>query len=351
MANNDSNFEETIGKFVKDTEQKTDDMSQSASAKEPTEPQIQPQKKTLQSAFAATAKTAAMNISQSTLKDAQDTRREEIRQEARAIGMGFMEIPLTDLPSSGIFYPEGTRIHVRSASGGDIRHWSMIDETSILAIDDAINYIIERCVTISIPDRVGSWKDLVEIDRVYLLLAVRDFTFTDGKNELKIAISETEDVTVKKDNITFIDLPEAIFNYYNKDKRCFSFPSGDGNKQHFVNIYMPTSGISQWIRNYVEKKNALQEKYDEEFIQVAPMLIEDWKKLNDKSYADFIAESMTWSTYDWSIISKLKGTMQKAVTPKLVYMNENGVEKEAPLNFRGGIKSIFTLNLDKEFGF
>jgi hypothetical protein len=275
-----------------------------------------------------------------------------VRAQQRAIGMGFMEIPLTDLPSSGIFYPEGTRIHVRSASGGDIRHWSMVDETSLLAIDDALNYIIERCVTITSPgERPASWKDLVEIDRFYLVLAVRDFTFTEGKNELKIAVSEVEDVTVKKDNITFIDLPEGIYKYFNKEKRCFAFPGAEGSKKT-INVYMPTVGTSQWIRSYVEKKNSLQEKFDEDFVQIAPMLIEDWRKLNDKAYAQFVNYSMGWSSYAWGMISKVKKTLQTAVSPKFIYNDENGVEKEAPLNFRGGIKSIFNqTDLDEILGF
>lgn len=306
--------------------------------------------KTLQDEFAENARQIATN--RLSLQEEKQLHQEEVRAQQRAIGMGFMEIPLTDLPSSGIFYPEGTRIHVRSASGGDIRHWSMVDETSLLAIDDALNYIIERCVTITIPgERPGSWKDLVEIDRFYLVLAVRDFTFTEGKNELKIAISEVEDVVVKKDNITFIDLPEGIYKFYNDQKRCFTFPGAEGSNKT-INIYMPTVGTSQWIRGYVEKKTNLQEKFDEDFVQIAPMLIEDWRKLNDKAYADFVNDSMGWSTYDWGIISKVKKTLQTAVSPKFIYNDENGVEKEAPLNFRGGIKSIFNqTNLDEILGF
>jgi hypothetical protein len=334
----ETNFEEAVGKFVKNTEGVSEPAEEKKTVK---------QKESIADKFARESREMAAN--RPTLKEEQQARIEEIKAEQRSIGMGFIEIPIKDLPSGGIFYPEGVRIHVRAASGGDIRHWSMIDETSLLAIDDAINYILERCVTISFPNRQASWKDLVEIDRVYLVLACRDFTFTEGKNELKIAISETEDVTVKKDNITFIDLPEGIYKYYNEEKRCFVFDRADGKTK--LNIYMPTVGISQWIRNYVERKNALQEKYDEDFIQVAPMLIEDWRKLNDKAYADFIYDSMSWTTHDWSLISKLKTTMQKAVTPKLVYIDENGSEKEVPLNFRGGIKSIFTYRLDEELGF
>jgi hypothetical protein len=338
--NDKNNFEDAVGKFVKETESPQEEAKQTKETKKPT-----PQEK-----FAQEARDIA--ASRLTLQEEKALHNEEVKAQQRAIGMGFMEIPLKDLPSSGIFYPEGTKIHVRSASGGDIRHWSMVDETSLLAIDDALNYIIERCVTISYPnnDRTASWKDLVEIDRFYLVLAVRDFTFTEGKNELKVAVSEVEDVVVKKDNITFIDLPEGIYKFYDTAKRCFVFPGAEGSTNK-INIFMPTVGTSQWLRNYVEKKNAMQERYDESFVQIAPMLINDWRQLNDKSYADFVNDSMSWSTYDWSLISKVKRTLQDAVTPKLIYVDENGAEKEAPLNFRGGIKSIFGQDLDQVLGF
>jgi len=132
---------------------------------------------------------------------------------------------MSSLPTQGLFYPEGTRIYVRSASGGDIRHWSMTDETDVSAIDDALNYIIERCLRISFPSGNASWKDLKEIDRFYLILAIRDFTFTEGNNELKIKTSESKEIVVHKDDITFVDMGDKIYKYYNEEKRCFTFPS------------------------------------------------------------------------------------------------------------------------------
>ena len=106
------------------------------------------------------------------MREAHVQRETEIKQELRDNSLGFIEIPLEALPTGGIFYPEGTRIHVRSASGGDIRHWSMTDETDVSAIDDALSYIIERCMRISFPSGQANWKDLKEIDRLYLILAI-----------------------------------------------------------------------------------------------------------------------------------------------------------------------------------
>ena len=151
-----------------------------------------------------------------TLKESKEQHQEEVRQQTREAHLGFIEVPIQDLPSHGMFYPTGTKIFVRAASGGDIRKWSMLDETELQQVDNAINEILERCISISCADTKLAFKDLKEIDRLYLLLCVRDFTFTEGNNELKIDVTEGEQVAVKKDNISFIEIPEKMFDYYNE---------------------------------------------------------------------------------------------------------------------------------------
>lgn len=290
-----------------------------------------------------------------TLREAQEARREEIRMENREKGLGFVELPIEDLPSQGLFYPKGTKVHIRAASGGDIRKWSLMDDTDIQQIDNAISDIVERCVTISCPGHEGgalSWKDIKELDRLYLLIAIHDFTFTEGTNDLKIDVSEAEQVTIKKDHIEFIDLPDSFYKYYSEDERCFVFPSGVPNVKD-IKIFMPSVGVTRWLKEYIQKKSRIQEQFDEDFVTVAPMLIRDWRALNDRSYADLVIESQNWPIKTWAIISKVKSELQKAVRPKVKYVEESQggtvIEKELPLNFHGGIKSVLTLNVDSEF--
>ena len=285
-----------------------------------------------------------------TMQEAHAQREAELKAELQDNGMGFVELPMDSLPTGGIFYPEGTRIFVRSASGGDIRHWSMTDETDVSAIDDAISYIIERCMRISFPNGQAHWKDLKEIDRFYIILAIRDFTFKEGNNELKIKVTENREVVVHKDDVSFIDLGEKIIKYYNHEKRCFTFPVKNP-AVGAIDIYMPCCGVTQWLKNYMQKKNQRQEQYDQDFITIAPLLIPDYRKLNDSSYAQILRNTMNWGPYEWSLVSKVKSIIQKAITPKLTYIDESGAEQETPLNFQGGVKAIFEINMDEDFDF
>lgn len=284
------------------------------------------------------------------MKEAHAMREEEIRQEVRDNGMGFLQLPLESLPTGGIFYPEGTKIYVRAASGGDIRHWSMTDETDVSAIDDALTYIIERCMKISFPNGNATWKDLKEIDRFYVILAIRDFTFTEGNNELKIKITENKEIAVHKDDISFINISDKMMRYYNPEKRCFTFPVKNPQVGS-IDIYMPCVGVTQWLKDYMRRKQQRQEQFDQDFITIAPMLISDYRKLNDSSYGEILRNTMNWGPYEWSLVSKVKSVLQEAITPKLTYIDESGAEAETPLNFQGGIKAIFNINLDEEFDF
>lgn len=288
--------------------------------------------------------------SRMSLSEERELKRQEVLNNAKSIGHGYIEIPLQDLPSRGMFYPEGAKIMVRAASGSDIRHWSMIDEKNLQDVNDGLNYIVERCVQISFPPEtgiIGNWKDLKEIDRFYLLLCIRDFTFTEGHNELKIKVSENKEIVVHKDNISFIDLGEKIMKYYNSELRCFTFDTKTPAVGK-LNFFLPSVGSIQWLTDYVKRKSNRQEAFDEDFVKIAPMLIKDHRLLNEKNYGELIYSSMSWGVYEWSLVSKVKSTLEKAITPKMVYTDEEGAEKETPLNFRGGIKALFTFDLDDE---
>ena len=107
--------------------------------------------------------------------------------------IGYLKIPVDSLPTQGLLYPKGTEIIIRAARGAEIKHWSTMNDQDLeqlSAVDDILNYIIEKCVSVKMPDVIGaSWKDLKDVDRFYLLMAVREFTFLDVDNELMVPIS------------------------------------------------------------------------------------------------------------------------------------------------------------------
>lgn len=278
------------------------------------------------------------------LEQAQVEKIQEIKEYQKANSLGFVQVPVADLPTKGLFYPEGTKVYIRAASGGEIRHWSMTNEEELTEIDDALNYMLERCMNMSFPDKAASWKDLKDIDRLYIILAIRDFTFTKGNNELKIKIDETHEEVVTKDSIDFVNFPEKLMSHYDEQIRCFVFKIPESGKH--LNIYMPSVGVSSWLKNYVQKKARKQEGFDKDFITIAPMLIKDYRNLNDKTYEEFIAQCYDFGVYEYSLLAKIKEIFNDSLDPKFRYKDEDGADKTSPLNFLGGIKGFFLLDVD-----
>jgi diadenosine tetraphosphate (Ap4A) HIT family hydrolase len=68
------------------------------------------------------------------------------KAESADFHLGYHVIPTLSLPSGGMFYPDGTEISIRSAKVAEIRHFSTIDETNVLDIDEKLNQILESCL-------------------------------------------------------------------------------------------------------------------------------------------------------------------------------------------------------------
>ena len=70
-------------------------------------------------------------------------------EEQKSLGdnLGYQTIPIKDLPTQGLFYPEGTEIKIRAANVGEIRHWSTISETDLSALDDPDMCLQQFCTS------------------------------------------------------------------------------------------------------------------------------------------------------------------------------------------------------------
>lgn len=257
-------------------------------------------------------------------------------------GLGWQTLNLADLPTRGLYYPTDSKLYIRAAQGKEVKHWSTLDDSDLSSMDDMLNYILERCAKLSIPGQQyagGSWKDIKDIDRFYILLAIRELTFPDAEDELKIPINEKVEIPVQKEMIDFINIPDEIMKYYSEEERCFILKFKNGKE---LRMYIPSLGINEWIKRYAINKNQARMGYDQDYLIYAPMLINDYRKLSERAYNERVVESEAWSAKEWTLISYVRDIIADAIDPKLKYVDPNdGRELTTPLNIQGGIKSLF----------
>ncbi|MEG1008787.1 MAG: hypothetical protein RSE41_03890 [Clostridia bacterium] len=254
--------------------------------------------------------------------------------------IGWIRLKVGDFPSKGLFYPEGTEVAIKAATAAEIRHWSVLVEDDLNQVDEMLNYILERCVTVKLKEGFATWKDLIEIDRFYVILAVRELTFK-SENPIKVKISDTEDRPLIKEMISFANFDEEIMRFYSAEYRCFELKFKNGTTHY---LGMPTIGVVNWLKKYVIDKQQNKLKFDEDFVGFAPFLINEWRGLTNKNYEDLVIDSHGWTLSEVSVFTKFKEKIVSSVNPQIVYNDEHGMEVRVPLNFCDGIKSLFIIS-------
>ena len=87
---------------------------------------------------------------------------------------GYTPLNLGDFPSKGKFYRDDLEIHIRAARVAEIRAFSTIDENNLKEVDDGLNNIVVSCCKVMYGNQRGSYKDILEEDRIYLILSIRE---------------------------------------------------------------------------------------------------------------------------------------------------------------------------------
>jgi ribosomal protein L44E len=261
--------------------------------------------------------------------------------------LGWVRIKPETLPSQGIFYPVGSEITIRAASAAEIRHWSTIDEEDILSMDDALNKIMEKCAKIRIGNVMGNYKDVKEIDRFFVVFAIRELTFQKGENQLNVSFTclncgKHDEKKIVKEMLSYYTPVEELQRQFDEDQRCFHLKLTNGEE---LRLQLPSLGVMNFIKGYVREKVQSRQEYDKAFLRWAPFLFPDWRTLNESSYQKALQDSYSWGTDKISVIDWFVSHMQDTV--KADVKNECsvcGVEATAPISFRGGIKSLFLIS-------
>ena len=261
-------------------------------------------------------------------------------QEADVV-LGYHAIPIKSLPSAGMFYPEGTELHIRSAKVVEIRHFSTMDENNILDVDEKLNSILESCTRVTSNKKRMSYKDLLEEDRFFLILSIRDLTFPEPESNLSVdhldKKGDTHKTEVSKDNFTYFKVPESIDKYYDRAERTFLIETKSFGT---IQLAPPTIGIMQKMTAYIKDRQEKSLKVDQSVLQIMPYMITEWRGFTDKEIFKFEIEMNSWSNKKYSLIYKLAEQMKVGIKPDMNVQIGDDWE-DVPIGFRDGIKSIF----------
>lgn len=272
---------------------------------------------------------------------------EEYSEELKdsSVPLGYHKLPTNLLPSKGRFYPDDLVIFIRAAQAKEIRHWSTIDDEDPVDIVNHLNEIIKSCTRFKTQESLSfTYKDIVEVDRLYLILSIRDLSMKQKQNKIVLPIEnprtgESVQVELTNNNLDTTDLSEKYLNFYDEEKRAFHITI-NSNQQEFT-IKPPTIGVSEKVTQFIRESQRENKFIDRTFIKVFPFLNPTWRTLTVDKIRTQQKESISWEPITVSVLINFIEGIEIGQKPYLKHVFEDGEEVTTPISFPGGIKSLF----------
>jgi hypothetical protein len=260
------------------------------------------------------------------------------------IHLGWVDVNIEDLPSEGAFYPEGVTMKIRSARVAEIRHFSTLDEQNILDIEEKLNSIIKACVKVQAGTKIMSYKDVLEEDRIYLLLTIRDLTFPEPENKIIIKAQDNDgkdfDVELSTKYFETEKVSEEIRQYYDDQKRAFVIQTKSAGE---VTMRPPSIGVMEEVTKFMQTRQRERKTFDQSFLQILPYITTDWRGFNSKVIFEKEIEFQGWNERKYMVIYRLAEKMKVGVKPELNVVRD-GEEVRVPMTFPDGLKSLFIIS-------
>lgn len=259
--------------------------------------------------------------------------------------LGWHVLDQETLPSRGKFYPADSVIKIRSAKAAEIRHFSTMDENNYIDMEEKLNSIVESCTQMTAGKTRMSYKDILEEDRIILLLSIRDLTFPEPENKLMLK-GKTEktkkqvDIELSIRNLVPTEIDEEIERYYDEKARTYVIKTRSAGE---VRMHPPCIGVMQEITQYLKDRQEKEQDFDKAFMQVLPYIQSDWRTLNMNKIFQLEVDYKSWDEKKFMVIYRLAERMRIGVSTELETTFE-GETVKAPLDFPGGIKSLFIIS-------
>jgi len=244
----------------------------------------------------------------------------------------------------GIFYPVGSVIQIRSAEVKEIQGYSMVDDTNYYDIVEKMNDMLSSCVRIKYPDgNIGTYMDLRDPDRFYLIFTIRELTFQQGntlvtKNNCSCGLEAQ--LELKRANFKKFDIPEKLQKFYNPGKRCFTFETIGGS---IFNLAPPTIGLQKAFTDYIVKENSEKKKPNLSFLKIIPFLLYDRTTITQDGIKSKLEEFVKMDNNSFQFVNSAVEKLSFGIE-KVNGVCSCGLEVHSDMIFPDGPSAVFVIH-------
>lgn len=263
--------------------------------------------------------------------------------------IGYINVPLEDLPSGGKYYPDNTKISIRAAKVGEIREFSTIDEKDVKDVTDKLTYILSQCVKVYYGSVLGSYKDIITADRIVLILKIRELTFVEGGSSIKIPVPSgacqtvgcipQSEINFNTTSLSYQQADPLMEKYYDSVQKCYAVET---KRFGTIKLYPPSVGVSTAVTDWVVKQQRENKKIEASLAEILQFTIKDWKGLSEKMIFSKLTELAGWSSEKFTLVYRLVEKINIGIEFDVTTTCATcGGEIKVPITFPDGYKSLF----------
>ena len=262
------------------------------------------------------------------------------KDNSRTVDLQYQAMEVKQFPC-GMFYPHGTTIHVRPALVKEIQAYSMVDDNNFPDIIDKMDDMLMACVRVKYADgSMGSYLDIKEQDRIFLLFVIRELTFQQGmyltvnktcqcKNELQIEL--------KRSNFIYFKPEEKLMKYFDTQSKSFVFDY----KGNLFYLTMPNIGLQKSFTEYITSEVSQKKEPNLSFLKIMPFLLGDRNKMDIKEIKEELNRFQSMSIDSFQFLNSAVGYMKFGIEKLMKLCNVCGKEVHTEMVFPNGASGLF----------
>jgi len=299
-------------------------------------------------------------------------KKQELHEENKALlsNVGWRKVEVDNLPSKGRYNDPSLRVKIRAATVEEIKHYSSLDDTDLLDVNDHINEILNKCCRIEYSDRIGhAAGDLREADKYYVFFCIRDLTMDSHQKFHKLQMRTTCPKCGKKSEneitssaFSSYTIPKNIEKYYDPTHRKIVI--NDPAFEEPLMVAPPslalTSAIQKYMQEHVRKQQAAGQPvhFDPKFMIQLQYVLDSPSQVTEDYLKNLQKRMGQWTHEKIIAFEYVKNNMDVGVRPQLeiICRNTKSIETNdevgcadeysftAPVAFRFGWRSVFDIS-------
>ncbi len=258
--------------------------------------------------------------------------------------MDYMATSAADLPC-GKFYPNGTIILVKPCTVKDIQAYSAVNDRDYIDVAEKMNNMLKECIRIKYTDgTMGTYLDIKEHDRFFLLIKIRELTFQQGKflsiNKICPACNIENTIELKRSNFVYAKGSEKIEKFFDNYDKCYVF---NCNGREF-RLTMPNVGLQKSLIKFIVEEHKQERPPNVSFMKIMPFILGKRSSITEKEINNEIKNFESLTIEEFQFLNSAAEYIKFGIEELVKNCSACGSEVRTEFGFPDGAASVFVVS-------